>query len=259
MSVEAEKGVDQWVTDLVAAHNDVVRSREFGPFVMRWFDVPQCKFSFTHEADGLDRAMLMWKHLLPAGTGEQAPRAVEQNPYKIEDGRVYTVRAVVGGGQSRPGDPTTGGGPRTLWGWQETQFDEHQLISELKILSAPDKPDIEIDPEVAKTRQGRIFGQFADVFNEYFRSGNADLIAPWCSEDIHISINDTFFGMACAAPLNRMPPTLRFELRELEKSNGRIHVEVFLYEWGGLDMPGHWDLDVTEDGKLREFLVTVDV
>jgi hypothetical protein len=260
MGVEQKINVEQWVSELIAAHNEMVKSREFGPFVMKWFAVPDCKFSFTHEADGLDRAMLMWRHLLPAGTGEQAPRHVEQQPYKVEDGRVYTLRQVKGGGQSRPGDPTAGGGPRTLWGWQETQFDEHQLITELKIASATEEPDIEIDPEIAKTRQARIFSEFGDVFNEYFRTGNADLLAPWCSENIHMSINDTFFGMACAAPLNRMPPTLRFELQEFEEApNGRVKVKLNLYNWGGLDMPGFWDMDVTEDGKLRELLVTVDV
>jgi hypothetical protein len=227
---------------------------------MKWFALPDCKFSFTHDARGLERAMLMWRHLLPAGTGESAPRKVEQRPYKVEDRRVYTIRSVQGGGQSRPGDPTAGGGPRTLWGWQETQFDERELITELKILSAPDEPDLEVDPEIAKTRQARIFGQFGEVFNEYFRTGNPDLLVPWVSEDIRMIINDTFFGMACAAPLNRMPPTLRFEVREVEETPaGRVRARLDLYDWGGLDMPGTWDMDVTEDGKLRELLVTVDV
>jgi hypothetical protein len=252
--------VESWVDELVTEHGQVVKSREFGPFVMNWFAIPECTFSFTHESDGLDRAMVMWRHLLPAGTGEQAPRSVEQRPYKIEDGRVYTIRAVKGGGQSRPGDPTAGGGPRTLWGWQETQFNDKQLISELVILSAPDEPDLEVDPAVAKTRQGRIFTEFAEVFNEYFRTGDADLIGAWCADDIHVRINDTFHGMACAAPLNRMPPTVRFELQDVKQdSNGRVQAELQLYDWGGLDMPGHWNMDVTDDGKLREFLVTVDV
>jgi hypothetical protein len=249
-----------WIDDLVQDHNAVVRSREFMPFVMKWFAVPDCKFSFTHQSDGLDRAMVMWRHLLPAGTGERAPRMVEQRPYKIEDKRVTTIRAVKGGGQSRPGDPTAGPGPRTLWGWQETQFNEYQLISELVILSAPEEPDVQVDPEVAKTRQGRIFMAFAETFNEYFQTGDADLIGVWCSDDIHVTINDTFFGMACAAPLNRMPPSVRFELRGVERTpEGRVRAELYLYEWGGIDMPGHWDIDVTEDGKVRELLVTVDV
>ena len=256
---EVKLDVDQWVADLIAGHNEVVKSREFGPFVMKWFALPDCKFSFTHDAVGLDRAMLMWRHLLPAGTGEHAPRNVQQWPWKIEDGRVYTVRAVMGGGKSRPGDPTAGAGPRTLWGWQETQFDERQLITELKILSAPEEPDVEIDPAVAKTRQGRIFGQFAEVFNEYFRSGDADLLAPWCADNLRMTINDTYFGMACAVPFNRIPPTVRWELREVDTADGRIRVELYIYEWGGLDMPCHWDIDATEEGKLREFLVTVDV
>jgi hypothetical protein len=178
----------------------------------------------------------------------------------VEGGRVFTIRAVRGGGVSRPGDPTEGGGPRTLWGWQETAFDDHQLITELKILSAPDEPDIEVDPDVAKTRQARIFNEFAEVFNEYFVSGDAELLVPWCSQDIRVIINDTFFGMACAAPLNRLPQTVRFELRSVERRpDGRIEAKLQLYDWGGLDMGGTWDIDVTEDGRLRDFLVTVDV
>jgi len=252
--------VEAWMKDLVRQHNEVVRSREFAPFVMEWFALPECTFSFTHESDGLDRAMVMWRHLLPAGTGEQIPRRVEQQPYKIADGRVYTVRAVKGGGVSRPGDPTAGPGPRTLWGWQETEFNQQQLIVDLVILSAPDEPDVEIDPEIARTRQGRIFMQFAEVFNEYFRTGDANLMAEWCADDIHVRINDTFHGMACTAPLNRMPPTLRFELQSFEQSSdGRLRADVQLYDWGGLDMPGHWNMDVTDGGRLREFLVTVDV
>ena len=256
---EVKLDVDKWVADLIEDHNEVVKSRAFGPFVQRWFALPDAKFSFTHDAVGLDRAMLLWRHLLPAGTGEQAPRRVEQWPYKIEDQRVFTVRALERGGESRPGDPTAGGGPRTLYGYQETQFDDHQLISEMVILSAPQKPDVEIDPELAKTRQGRIFGQFADVFNEYFVSGNAELLAPWCAENLRMIINDTYYGMAAAAPFNRLAPSIRWELRGIERQNGRIKVELYLYDWGGLDMPCHWDIDATDDGKLREFLVTVDV
>jgi hypothetical protein len=249
-----------WIEDLIEGHNQVVRSREFGPFVMKWFALPDCKFSFTHESDGLDRAVVMWRHLLPAGTGEQVPRKVEQRMYKIDDGRVYTVRAVKGGGASRPGDPTAGQGPRTLWGWQETQFTDQRLISELKILSAPDEPDVKEDQELAGTDQGQLFMQFAKAFNEYFRTGDPDLIAKWCTDDLHMSINDTFFGPACAAPLNRMPPSLRFELDDAERTpDGRVRAELQLYDWGGLDMPAHWNIDVTDDGKLKEFLVTVDV
>jgi hypothetical protein len=247
------------VSDIVDEHNKVVKSREFGPFVMRLYDLPGCKLSFTHDAAGLDRAMLMWKHLLPAGTGEKAPRKVTQTPYKVEDNRVFTYRAVQGGGASRPGDPTQGGGPRTLWGWQETQFDDRSLISEMIILSAEDEPQVEINEEQVKSRTGRIFSQFVDVFNEYFRTGNADLLAPWCSDDIHMAINDTFYGMAVSAPFNRIPPTVDFELRDVKEVDGRVHVDLFITNWGGLDMGCRWDLLLSPEGKMREQLITVDV
>ena len=247
------------VTDIVAAHNEVVKSREFGPFVQRWYDLPGCKLSFTHDAQGLDRAMLMWKHLLPAGTGEKAPRNVSQTAYKVENGRVYTYRAVQGGGASRPGDPTQGGGPRTLWGWQETQFDDRTLINEMIILSAEEEPQVEIDEEQVNSRIGRIFSEFVQVFNVYFRTGNADLLAEWCADDIHMAINDTFYGMAVSAPFNRIPPTVDFELKDVRETDGRVHVDLFITNWGGLDMGCRWDLALTPEGKLREQLITVDV
>lgn len=102
---------------------------------------------------------MIWQHFLPVGGN--APRVVLQFIYKVEDGRVYSWRQLEGGNAPKP-----------LYGMQETEFNDRGLISEIVIHSVQDKPEVEIDPDAEKTRHARMFLAFAEVFNDFFVTGD---------------------------------------------------------------------------------------
>ena len=129
-TVDIQKLLSDYVDDL----NVAVESRQFPPFVQKWFAVPNCMLSFKHETQGIENAKTLWTHLLPIGV-EGAPREVLQFPYKVENGRVYAWRQLQGGNSPKP-----------LYGLQETQFDDRTLISEISIMSVQDKPEVDEEP-----------------------------------------------------------------------------------------------------------------
>ena len=104
-TLDIQKLLSDYVDDL----NVAVESRQFPPFVQKWFAVPNCMLSFKHETQGIENAKTLWTHLLPIGV-EGAPREVLQFPYKVEDGRVYAWRQLQGGNStaSRKRSSTTG-------------------------------------------------------------------------------------------------------------------------------------------------------
>jgi len=241
--VDVQDLLERYVVDL----NTAVESREFAPFVMKWFALPDCKLNFHHETEGIENAKRLWTHLLPKG--ENVPREVLQFPYRVEDGRVYCWRQLQGGNAPKP-----------LYGLQETQFDDRTLISEIVIRSVQEKPEVDTDPGAERSRLGRIFLQFAEVFNEYFMTGNSDLIVEWCSPGIAMELDSSFWGMGVIGPHNRIDKSARFALRDWKQADdGRVTAEVDFTDWGGLDASSPWDMEITADGKLRELVITLEM
>ena len=242
--VDIEATLSRYVEDLNAA----VESRAFPPFVGKWF-ADDCRLTFHHQCDGIDKAVRLWDHLLPKGDSGGMPREVHQVPYRVDDGRVYCYRWLQGGNAPRP-----------LYGLQETQFDDRTLISEIVIRSVQDKPEVEVEPDAATSRLGRIFLQFAEVFNEYFLTGDHSLLPEWCSQDIRMSLDSTFWGKGVIMPHNRIAQTARFNLAGWEQTpEGRVSARVEFKDWGGLDAASPWDLALTPDGKIRELIISLEM
>lgn len=234
--------LNEYIDDL----NQAVESRQFPPFIKKWF-ADDGLLSFKHEAHGLEKAKVLWTHLVPKG--ENVPREVVQHPYRIENGRVYSWRALQGGILPHP-----------LYGEQETQFDDRSLISDLRILSVPKQPDVTVEAGAETSRLGRIFLQFAEVFNEYFQTGDVDLLAEWCSDDIHVFLENTFWGMDIMAHYMRVQPTVKFSVREWEQvGDDRIKWVAVFKEWGGLEAPTSAEFVLAPDGKIRESLLYLDM
>jgi hypothetical protein len=228
--------------------NPVIESRNFMPFVAKWFTVPDCVFSFYDESSGLEKTKKLWKHLLPKGG--DVVREVIQEPYKVDGGRVYTRRRLQGGNAPKP-----------LWGLQETQFDDKTLISEIVIRSVQDEPKVEIDPKAPKARLSRIFLAFADAFNEFFNSGDMDLVIDWCAPNIRMVLDSKFWGMGVIGPHNRIAQTARFKLRSVTpKSEDTAEAEVDFTNWGGLDGMTPWRVVVDpKEQKIRELHLKLSI
>ncbi|MEA2362462.1 MAG: hypothetical protein QOD71_1607 [Thermoleophilaceae bacterium] len=250
MSVHTSDSIQTFLTDYTNELNAAVASRAFPPFVQKWFAVGEdCSLTFSHETQGLANAVRLWDHLLPKGMEEGAPREVLQWVDRIEDGRVYSHRQLQGGNAPRP-----------LYGLQQTQFDDRTLISEIKIESVQDEPRIESDPEAARSRLGRIFVAFAEAFNEFFMSGDSDLVVEWCSPDIKMAIDSTFWGMGVIMPHNRIAKTARFTLEGFEQvADDRVVAQVSFVDWGGLDGMSPWELAFTPDLKVRELVISLEI
>jgi hypothetical protein len=174
---------------------------------------------------------------------------VNQFPYKIEGGRVYAWRQLVGGSAPKP-----------LYGLQETQFDDRTLISEINIRSVQDKPEVEEDPSAPKVRLGRIFLAFADAFNDFFQSGDTSIVEEWCTDDIVMKLDSTFWGMGVIGPHNRIAQTARFTLSGWESAgDDRIKAQVDFTGWGGLSAGTPWEVELTPEGKLRKLLIGLEM
>jgi hypothetical protein len=244
-ALDIQKLLSEYVDDL----NEAVESRSFPPFVQKWFAMPNCMLSFKHETQGIENAKTLWKHLLPTGAGEGAPREVLQFPYKVEDGRVYAWRQLQGGNAPKP-----------LYGLQETQFDDRTLISEISIMSVQDKPEVDEDSGAAKTRLGRIFGAFADAFNEFFQTGDTSILEEWCTEDIGMKLDSTFWGMGVISPHNRIAQTARFTLAGWESAgNGTVRANVDFTGWGELSAGTPWEVTWTPEGKVQKLLIGLEM
>jgi len=231
----------QYVDDL----NEVAPSREFAPFVKKWFALPDCLLTIHHRVDGLEGAKVIWEHFLPVGGN--APRVVLQFIYKVEDGRVYSWRQLEGGNAPKP-----------LYGMQETEFNDRGLISEIVIHSVQDKPDVEIDPDAEKTRHARMFLAFAEVFNDFFVTGDTGPVEEWCDPDVRMIIDSAFHGMGVVAPHNRINANARFSLRDVEPAGeDRVRAVVDFENWGGVDGAMPWEVAFSPDGKVRELALTL--
>lgn len=248
MSVQSSESIQTFLRNYVDELNAAVASRAFPPFVKKWF-ADDCSMTFAHETQGLDNAMTLWKHLLPKGNEEGAPREVLQWVDRVVDGRVFTHRQLQGGNAPKP-----------LYGMQETQFDDRTLISEIKIQSVQDEPQPEIDPAAAGSRLGRIFMAFAGAFNEYFMSGEGNILEEWCSPDVKMSIDSTFWGMGVIMPHNRIAKTAQFTLEGYEQdADDHLTADISFVDWGGLDGKSPWDLTFTPDLKIRRLVISLEI
>jgi hypothetical protein len=230
-----------FLNNYVNALNEAVKNREFFPFVQQWY-APDAEFRIAQEENGLEKTLKVWQHVLPVGIGGEQRTEVVQVPYKVEGGRCYSWRAVQGRDLPRP-----------LYGLQETEFDDRMLISDIIVRSVQDKPEVEEDPRAAKSRVGRIFLAFAEAFNDFFVTGDPDIVAEWCAPDIHMAVDSTFWGMGVIAPHFRIPPDASFSLREIEKADGEeLKAQVDFVNWGGIDKgTAPWDIVKTPDDKIR--------
>jgi hypothetical protein len=241
-TLDVQAFLDRYVTDL----NKAVETREFAPFIKKWF-ADDGLLSFKHEAHGIEKTKTLWTHLVPKG--ENVPREVVQHPYKIENGRVYAWRALQGGILPHP-----------LYGEQETQFDDRTLISDLRILSVPKQPDVVVEEGVERSRLGRIFQAFADAFNDYFQSGDVEIVAEWASDDIHVYLENTFWGMDIMAHYMRTQPTVRFSVKEWEQlDENRFRWVAIFKDWGGLEAPTEAEFLLTPEGKISQSLLYLDM
>jgi hypothetical protein len=240
--VNAQAWLDEYVVDL----NNTVESREFPPFVKKWY-APDGKLRFHHEETGIDKARRLWTQLLP--TAQANPRQVIQFVHKIDGGRVYTFRELVGGDL-----------PVSLWNLQESVFNDKTLISELAIYSATDKPELEPDEAAQNTRLGRIFMAFADVFNDFFKTGNDEPLVEWCDPNIKMILDNQFQGMDVIKSLVRIAPTTRFKVDEFEQPEDNHIKALFSFEnWGGRDGLSPWDVVLDEQGKMKQITLALQL
>jgi hypothetical protein len=242
--------VEKLLNDYIADLNVAVESREFAPFVQKWFALPNCMFSFKHECQGIENAQTLWGHLLPTGVEEGPPREVLQYPYKVENGRVYAWRVLQGGNAPKP-----------LYGLQETQFDDRTLISEISIQSVQDKPEVDEDPAATKSRLGRIVKDaFAGAFNDFFETGNFSVLDEWFTDDIVMKLDSTFWGMGVINPHNRIAQTARFTLAGWEPAaDGKVNANVDFTGWGGMSAGTPWEVALTPEGKIRELKIGLEM
>ena len=237
--MDTQEFLTKYVDDL----NDAVKTRNFVGLLQKWYALPDARLLFEHEEDGVMKAKRIWDHLLPKGLGgEDGPRDVQQVAYKIEDGRVFSWRALSGGSLPRP-----------IYGMQETQFDDRTLISELVILSAQEQPVVETDENVPRTRLGRIFDAFSAAFNDFFITGDSEILLEWVSDDIHMVLVNDFVGMGIMQHMMRIQEQVTFELREWKQlSDNSFHADIDFRNWGGLDALTVCDITVTDDWKISE-------
>src|SRR6266508_1076366 len=198
-TTDMESTVKNYVADL----NEAATTRAFPPVIMKWFG-PEGQLNFHNETVGRKGAMQVWAHMLP--TGEKVSREVTQVPYKVENGRVYSWRSLSGGNIPMP-----------IYNLQETQFDDQTLISELHIMSAEGKPDVEEDPEAARSRLARIFVAFGATFNDFFASGDPNVFDEWLADDIRMIVDNNLKGMAIMAQYVRIAEGSKIELGEWEQ------------------------------------------
>ena len=228
--------------------NEAVERRSFEEFVPKWFAMGECSLTFRHESDSLDDAVRLWTHLLPKG--EAVPRHVEHEIYRVEDGRVYTKRALKGGIVPKP-----------LYGLQETQFDENLKIHEIVINSQQEEPPYSEDPEAANSRFGQAFKQFSKTFDRYFETGEARLLEEWCDPGIHMSIDSTFWNGGVIGSHHRLGHTARFRFEDIEEEKGenRYLARVYIEDWGGFYGHGWWDMTFTPEGKVKHVTIALDM
>jgi hypothetical protein len=55
--------IQKLLSDYVAELNVAVESRNFAPFVQKWFALPDCMLSFKHECQGIDNAKTLWSRV----------------------------------------------------------------------------------------------------------------------------------------------------------------------------------------------------
>lgn len=234
-ATDAETILTSYIADL----NEAATTRNFPAVIMKWF-APGGTLSFHNETRGKEGAKRVWEHMLP--TGERVPREVTQVPYKVENGRVFSWRSLSGGNIPQP-----------IYNLQETQFDDRALISELHIMSAEGPPDVETDPNAARSRLGRIFAAFGLTFNDFFATGDAGLFDEWLSDDVRMIVDNNLSGMGIMQQYSRIAEGSKIELEHWEPiSDDRLKAKILLTDRSGLLTSWASEFAFTPEGQWRE-------
>ena len=230
-----ETTLNQYIADL----NEAAATRAFPPVIMKWFG-PEGRLNFHNETYGRKGALQVWGHMLP--TGEKVRREVTQVPYKVENGRVYSWRSLSGGNIPQP-----------IYNLQETQFDDRTLISELHIMSADGKPDVEEDPEAQRSRLARIFVAFGATFNDFFASGDPNVFDEWLADDIRMIVDNNLKGMAIMAQYVRIAEGSKIELGDFEPTaDNKANATMVLTDRSGQVTRWKTDFTLGDEGKWTE-------
>jgi hypothetical protein len=234
-AIDVEGALNEYIADL----NEGAKTRAWPPVIMKWFG-PEGRLNFHNETQGRAGAMQVWAHMLP--TGEKVAREVTQVPWKIENGRVYSWRSLTGGNIPVP-----------VYNNQETQFDDRTLISELHIMSAEGKPDVEEDPQAPRSRLGRIFLAFGGTFNDFFATGDPNVFDEWLADDIRMIVDNNLKGMGIMAQYVRIAEGSTIELGEWEQvADDYVKGMVLLTDRSGQLTRWKTDFMFRPDGRWRE-------
>jgi hypothetical protein len=234
-TTDIQTTVNNYIADL----NEAAQTRAFPPVIMKWFG-PEGKLNFHNETHGRKGALQVWGHMLP--TGEKVAREVTQVPYKVENGRVYSWRSLSGGNIPQP-----------IYNLQETQFDDRTLISELHIMSADGKPDVQEDPEAQRSRLARIFVAFGATFNDFFASGDPNVFDEWLADDIKMIVDNNLKGMAIMAQYVRIAEGSKIELGDWEQTgDDQAKAMMHLTDRSGQLTKWKTEFNLGPEGKWRE-------
>jgi len=232
---DAQNLIESYVGDMIEA----TETRAWPAVIQKWY-TPDGRLFFHHETEGKEQSMRVWTFLLP--TGENVPRAVTQVPYKVENGRVYSWRVIEGGNIPRP-----------IYNLQETEFDDRTLISEMVIRSAGGKPDVEVDENAQRERLGRIFLAFADTFNDFFKTGDGELFAPWLADNCKMIVENELRGMGIIEHFARISAGSVIELRDWKQiADDKIYADIAISRKGQLFGIMASEFVITPEGKIQE-------
>lgn len=223
---------------------EAATTREFAPLVGKWF-APECSLTFRHESRDRDTLVKFWTEHIRTGVEGEEPLKVDQQPYKIEGRRMFSWRAAHGG-------PI----PKPLWGWQETEFDDGDLVSEIVITSVQDEPDTDIEPGLTETEVGRLFLAFHDAFAHYFATSDAEPLEQKLAADVHVLIDSAFWNRGVIGPHNRIHPGATFALKELEQENGNQGVAQIDVTRGEIQETAPWEVKLSPEGKISDLVIS---
>jgi len=223
---------------------EAATTREFAPLVGRWF-APECSLTFRHESTGRDPLLKFWTEHIRTGVEGEEPLKVDQQPYRLDGRRLLSWRAAHGG-------PI----PQPLYGWQETEFNDDDLVSEIVITSVAEKPDVEIEPGIDETEVGKLFWAFHEAFAQYFAAGDAERLAERLAPDVHVLIDSAFWNKGVIGPHNRIHPGATFAVEEVQEQNGKTGVAQIHVTRGEIQETAPWEITIDDDGKIRDLVIS---
>src|SRR3954452_882914 len=238
--MDMQEVLSNYTEELTEAAN----TREFAPVVFTCFSA-ECSLTYRHESTGRDPLLKFWTEHIRTGVEGEEPLKVDQHPYRVEGRRVFSWRAAHGG-------PI----PKPLWGWQETEFGDDDLVSEIVITSVADEPDVEIEPGIEDSEVGKLFTAFHEAFAHYFATSDATRLEQLLSPDVHVLIDSAFWNKGVIGPHNRIHPGATFAVKEIEKQNGNTGVAQIDVTRGEVRETAPWEITLSEDGKIRDLVIS---